>query len=280
MIKLKPILESIVQAILQSVLSILIIIFLATKASAAEQSFFEQRYRGWLWFEETARNKDLEDQEQLKAIEAEKTKEERAKARREVEEFAKELEDLRYMMIRYPLDLEHVLAYKKKEAEMMDNSIKLDQSWRMVNFMNPAMIDLIENPTNLYGRRIKTELETKKDEAKIKGFAKSVELFFFFSKDCAYSNQLEPVLSSFAKKYNFKVEAISTDGSISKYFKTHHNQGEVKDLIEKLGLSQTPVVIAVTNDSSVRFEFWRGAGALSELEENSILASKFMESLK
>jgi conjugal transfer pilus assembly protein TraF len=280
MIKLKSILESIVQASIQSVLSILILLVLSTKASATEQNFFEQRYRGWLWFEENAKNNDLKDQEELQAMQKEAIKEERAKARREVEEFAKELEDLRYMMIRYPEDLEHVLAYKKKESEMMDNSISLDQSWRMVNFMNPAMIDLIENPTNLYGRRIKTELETKKDEAKIKEFAKSVELFFFFSKDCAYSNQLEPVLSAFAKKYDFKVEAISADGSHSTYFKTHHNQGQIKELIEKLELSQTPVVIAVTNDSSVRFEFWRGAGALSELEENSILASKFMETLK
>ena len=225
---------------------ILLFLLISTSANAGNANFFNKRYRGWIWFEEQEKLAIKTAKEQERQAELKKQQDIK-KARAEVEKFAKELEDLRYMMIRYPDNVEHTRAFLQKQGQMMDNAIKLADTGRMANFLYPQDFNLIENPQNLYGRRIKQEQNQLSTEGKLKQLASKVELFLFFSKDCPYSESLAPVLHSFTKKYGFKCEAVSLDGSKSPYFKTHHN----KELVEHLKLEQTPTVIAVTNDSIV-----------------------------
>lgn len=253
---------------------IILLIAIMPLQALAKDSFFNQRYRGWIWFEEKE-NKEIKDkQEQAYRAKSQK-QEEYKKARAEVEEFAKELEDLRYMMIRYPGNVDHARAFLKKQGQMMDNAITLAATGRMVNFMHPNDFNQIENPQNLYGRRIKQEQDKLSNEEKIKQLASKVELFMFFAKDCPYSSSLAPVLDNFTKRYGFKCEAVSIDGSKSPYFKTHHN----KELVEHLKLEQTPTVIAVTRDSKISFELIRGASSMTELEEYSLLGLQYLKQM-
>jgi len=253
----------------------IIIGFILFPATTCGRGFFEQRYRGWLWFEEIEKQKSKsEEQKQQKEELVKKREYEKAKA--EVEQLAQELEELKYMMIRYPDNVEHVRAYRQKEAQVFNDAIKLAQTDRMVRFLYPEDFNLIERPQNLYGRRIKEEIIQNNNEARIMAFAKEVELFLFYSSSCPYCRQLEPVLADFAKKYGFKCEAISLDGQNSSYFKTHHTP----DLVKRLGLKETPTIVAVTNDSNIRFELLRGAASTTELEEVSLLGAQYLEQLK
>lgn len=232
--------------------------------------FFEERYQGWLWFEEK------EKMEYQKKLDLQKQQEKLKKAREEVEQFTRELENLRFLMIRYPKNLEYVREYKQKEAIMLDKAMDLANSWRKVNFLHPEDVDAIENPLNLYGRRIKEEIVLNDNEVKVKNLAQNVELFLFFSESCKYCQQLQPVLASFAKQYGFKVEAVSVDGSISKYFNTHTDRSIVEKLVQKLDLQKIPTVVAVTHDSQVRFELIRGAASTSELLEASVMGYEYL----
>ena len=237
---------------------IIILILCNQSLSVTASDFFDERYRGWLWFEDQEKIKDQQrryeqaEQQQLKKTEF-------ARAKREVDQFAKELEDLRYMMIRYPDNIEHYKAYKAKEAIMLDNALKLDQTHRLSILLNPDSVDRLKEPVNLYGRKIKEKLDAEEDKRLLKELAGEVELFLFFSSSCPYCQQIEPVLHEFATRYGFKVEAVSVDGSTSKYFKTYQDVG----LAAKLELKFTPTVILVTNDSSIRLELARGATAQS-----------------
>ncbi len=59
--------------------------------------FFEQRYRGWLWFEEKEQAQELQ-QQQEERIRLNKEKHAYTKARQEVEQFASELEELNVLV--------------------------------------------------------------------------------------------------------------------------------------------------------------------------------------
>lgn len=260
--------------ILTILLMFLFVIFLFVTNYCYAGNFFEERYRGWLWFEEKEKVEILK-QRQDQMILQQKRQQEYAKAREEVEQFSKELEELKFMMIRYPENIEHVRKYKAKEAMMLDNSLKLANSFRMVNFLYPEDIDLIDNPINLYGRRIKEQTEQSITTQKLKSLATKIELFVFFSSSCPYCHALEPVLNEFAKKYGFKVEAVSLDGTFSKIFKTHHNL----DLAKRLNLQRTPTIVAVTNDSKISFELIRGAASMNELEEAGLLACEYLRGI-
>ena len=255
-----------------NLLVILLLSLVPTLSFADEGSFWDQRYRGWMWFEET--EKEVKEEEWPKTRKF--TTEEMEQIKEKNERFAKELELLKHVMIRYPDNLEHVRRYKEKEKIMLDNAMVLGRSFMMANFLNPDLNDQLENPQNLYGRRTKAEIDEKLNSEKLKQVAKEVELFLFFKGDCLYCEILEKHLARFAGLYGFKVEAVSTDGANSRYFKTHHNN---KELIEKLALKQMPTVIAVTNDSSLRFELARGAVSVADLENNSLLMHKYLEAL-
>jgi conjugal transfer pilus assembly protein TraF len=243
-------------------------------ASSYAKGFYDRHYRGWLWFEE--KEKSAIAKKQREALELQqKTKEEYAKARHEVEQFSKELEELKFMMIRYPESIEHVKNYKEKEALMLSSSLKLADTFRMVNFLYPETTNLIDNPINLYGRRIKEEINREETTKMLKDLAGKIELFVFFSSNCPYCNSLESVLNNFAKKYGFKVEAVSLDGSTSKFFKTYQDQ----ELAKRLNLQRTPTIVAVTSDSKIHFELIRGAVSISELEEAGIMAIEYLNKI-
>lgn len=252
--------------------SVVVFLICMQASFASASDFFHQRYRGWLWFEEREQQKIKEEmQQELEKVQ--KQEQERAKARAEVEAFSKELDDLKYMMIRYPENLDHVYAYKKKEAEMLDSALKLDHSYRLVNLLHPNDVNHKDNPINLYGRKIRQQEEQKVQEEKIAELADKIELFFIFSSNCPYSMQAAPVVSRLTQKYKIATEALSTNGGKSKYFKTHFNQ----ELVNMLGIESVPSLILVTKDGKTRFELARGAVSFSELEEKLLLAHEILK---
>ncbi|MBP7189660.1 MAG: conjugal transfer protein TraF [Rickettsiaceae bacterium] len=245
-----------------------------TNCAFAKNSFYDGLYRGWLWFEEKA--KIVEEDKIGPRNMREPSEEEYKQARKEIEQFAADLEKLKYMMLRYPGNLEYIKRYKEKEAILLENAILLSQNYAMVNFLNPHLNDELKDPSNLYGRKIKNTVEQQMQKEELKSLAQKVELFLFFSESCPYCKVLEKHLAAFASDYGFKVTAVSADNSKSNYFQSQISP----ELVAKLDLKVMPTVIAVTNDSSVRFELVRGAVSVADLEEKSLLMAKRMRELE
>ena len=247
----------------------------AARPNEKEKNFFEQRYRGWLWFDEREKTEvEYPDKEQVK--QPMPTLEEMKQAKQENERFTEELELLRHIMIRYPENVDYVVMYKRKEKEMQDKAEILGKNWAIANFLNPDIIDTLENPQNMYGRKIYKDEQQKADLNKIKIVAKAVDLFVFRKDGCPYCVDLENHLSTFATRYGFKVEAVSPDNSVSKYFKT--NKGP--ELIHALKLDVMPTVIVVVKETRERFELSRGAVSVSDLEDSALILSKILEDRK
>lgn len=242
----------------------------------AKNDFFEQRYRGWLWFDESSLESEQEIEEEQSPHTAAPTKELMLQAKAENEEFSKELELLKHLAIRYPDNLEYIKLYKLKEKEMMDNAGKLGVNWLMVNFLNPEIIDELANPQNIYGRDIKTQEQQRVERIALQDVAKKVELFVFRKDGCPYCSTLEKHLKTFATKYGFAVEAISPDSTSSKYFKTYSSP----KMIAAFGLEVMPTVIAVVKDTRQRFELARGAVSVIDLEEKALLLEQYLKQVK
>lgn len=231
-------------------------------AFAAKQNFWEQRYRGWLWFDERAQ----EEQESTQDTALNLVKlQQQAKA--ENEAFSQELELLRHLMIRHPENIEYVLMYKQKEQEMWERGSQVAQSWLMANFLNPDLVDELKYPQNLYGRAVKKQVEQEENRRKLQLLANKVDLFIFRQDDCVECPILERHLHFFAGKFAFTVEAISNDASSSEYFTTHH----APEMIKALQLNVLPSVIAVVKDTRARFELARGAVSVADLEDKALM---------
>ena len=246
---------------------------LAPECAYAKSDFFNQSYRGWLWFEE----KEQENIDDLKQAALDNshapTKEEMEQAKHENEEFKEELENLRHMMIRYPDNVNYIRLYKEKEQEMLGGAMVLARNFAMTNFLNPNLADNLKAPQNIYGRNVFKSEKKENDRKIIKSLTTKIELFVFREDNCAHCLLLEKHLESFASKYGFNVEAISKDESQSKYFKTHNNP----QITKALNLDVMPTVIAVTKDSSLRFELARGVVSIPDLEDKVLLLAEYLK---
>lgn len=253
-------------------IAISVLIFVLLPEVSYGQNFFDQRYRGWLWFEENEQNRQEKNTHVTEEQSSFPTKAQMQQAKLENEEFKEELESLRHMMVRYPSNLNYIRLYKEKEKEMFDSAMLLATNFAMVNFLNPDIADQLKTPQNIYGRNIAKAHKEEVDRQTIKSLSSKIELFVFRQENCPHCPLLEKHLSSFAKKYGFKVEAVSLDNSTSSYFRTHNNPA----IIKQLGLTVMPTVIAVTKDSSRRFELARGAVSIPDLEDKALLLAEFL----
>jgi conjugal transfer pilus assembly protein TraF len=249
------------------------LLLIPSSVMAAKQDFFNQSYRGWLWFEE----KEQENIDDLKQAALDNshapTKEEMQQAKHENEEFKEELENLRHMMIRYPDNINYIRLYKEKEQQMLDGAMVLARNFAMANFLNPNLADQLKAPQNIYGRNVLKSEKQNNDTKIIKSLTTKIELFVFREGSCAHCPLLEKHLNSFANKYGFNVEAVSKDESQSKYFKTHNNP----QITKALNLDVMPTVIAVTKDSSLRFELARGVVSIPDLEDKVLLLAEYLK---
>lgn len=257
----------------KALISLFILFQLVVSTANAKSDFFEQRYRGWLWFEEKEQDNSMDSQAEEQAMYRMPTEEQMKQAKLENEAFKEELEALRHLMVRYPSNLNYIRLYKEKEKQMLERAMVLARNFAMVNFLNPDLADQLKTPQNIYGRNVARDQKEVQDRQIIKSLSARVELFVFRQANCPHCPLLEKHLNSFAKKYGFKVEAVSEDGSLSSYFKTHNNQA----LIKQLALTVMPTVIAVTKDSSMRFELARGAVSIPDLEDKALLLAEFLK---
>ena len=244
-------------------------ILLPATIANAKESFFDQQYRGWLWFEE---NKQ-ENKESREKSSSYPSQEEMQQAKLKNEKFKEELENLRHMIVRYPDNLHYIRLYKEKEKKMLDGAETLASNFAMVNFLNPDIADQLKTPQNMYGRDVQRMEKEKQDSLILKSLVSKIELFVFRQNNCTHCQLLEKHLNSFANKYGFQVDAVSADHSSSSYFKTHSHP----EIIKQLNLTVMPTVIAVTKDSRMRFELARGAVSIPDLEDKALLLAKVLD---
>lgn len=240
----------------------------------AEVGFLDQRYRGWLWFEEKEALSGLKERTSTQNNEEASEEITVEEAKGEVESIIKELEDLRYVYLARP-NYKTQKAYRDKLGEIMDRGIRMQQLWDEQNFIEPEYRDLVNSPENVFAVKLNRKIKAQGEKEIIKQFAKDYELVFFFRKSCPRSSEFEPVLKSFGDTHGIKIEAVSVDGSESEYFRGSSTVSG--DLIEKLGISATPTVIAIRKDARKAFELIRGFVTLSELEENTVKAWHIIE---
>ncbi|MCA0253870.1 MAG: conjugal transfer protein TraF [Proteobacteria bacterium] len=252
------------------ILFVITLLLLLSGTARASENFFEQRHRGWLWFDERAKEELEQDQETQQSAMPTMAQMEQAKA--ENEQFSKELELLKHLAIRYPENLQYITLYKLKEKEMMDKAVVLGTNWLMANFLNPDIVDELANPQNIYGRDLKNSNQKQSNNQILKTLTQKIELFVFRQEACTYCDTLEKHLQTFATNYGFAVEAVSPDSSISRYFKTYSSP----EIISQLQLTVMPTVIAVVNDTRERFELARGAVSVADLEDKALLLAKYL----
>ncbi|NRB10875.1 MAG: conjugal transfer protein TraF [Rickettsiaceae bacterium] len=257
----------------------MVIINMCSCEAIASKQFFEERYRGWMWFEEN-------EQQQEELLKQKRKKSKRLptpqEAERIIKQKKKDLDDARNVMLAAAYDndidkrsyLEAVKKYRILENQMHLMALKMAKGWGETNLLNPEFTDEYNFPVNVYGRKLKEELEAKENTKILEKLAKFSEIFIFRTEDCHYCHKMEKHLNLFAKRYGFKVHAVSVDGSKSNYFATTNS----KELAKELGVEVAPTIFLVNDKNEYhRYQIAIGAVSIQELEENCLQAAKLLK---
>jgi conjugal transfer pilus assembly protein TraF len=191
--------------------------------------------------------------------------------------FKQRLEDARAIM-NMEESLESIRDYQLIEKEMYDKGIRLSEKWKLAAFKYPELFDHKKDPVNVHAVKLNRELEQEKLQLTVSKLARDYDLVLFMRGDCIYCKKFEPVLSEFALKYNFSVDAVTRDGTHSKNFKTFKFSSLPNYVKAMLQEDAVPQLIAVSKDGKNAFQLGNGLLTMSELEENSEMAIKVLES--
>ena len=237
--------------------------------SARAGSFYHQQnqYRGFYWFESPAKTKPstARTAAQLPAPLA---------AAEAVTEFKQQLEEARDQMLAVAfnpatsllLKRQAVINYRRLEARMWQGAESLVEASEMANFTEPTLSDNHAQPTNVFGIKLQRQIAEQQKAITILEFAQDFDLLLFVSDTCPYCQEFMPVLQHFISQYHYQLEITSLTGKA----------GQVA---EKLGITKVPTLIAIKKDGRLLFEVSRGMISAAELENNILLAKKYVAEL-
>lgn len=239
-------------------------LLLLQQSTSFAQSWFEQKNRGWYWFEEERKQNK---QEQKKPAE---TPEE---AQEELLQYQREERGLHRLMVRNPTE-ENIVRYRKKLLEIEPVLDRLARMWDLVNFKYPELSDRSKRPGNVEALKVKQEVQKTIQRQELEQLAQDYGLVFLRKSDCQFCERFEPILERFASFYGFKVDAVSLDGSKSSFFPTKH----APELVTALKIEATPMVFLVSNKGAGVVEYCRGLLSFDELETTALVAVQYFKS--
>jgi thiol-disulfide isomerase/thioredoxin len=231
--------------------------------------FYEQenRYKGFYWFERMPilnKNGSKIEYQIPTASEAEAS----------IEARKKQLDDARNQMIAVGFDQnapaavkrQMVINYKKLEMGMWDGALSLVDASDMANFTNPEIANIQAQPTNVFGVKLKRQIEAEQNTISIMEFAKEFDLLLFADESCRYCREFAPVLKRFVDQHHFDLDVASLDSTAG-------------SIAGSLGITSIPTLVAIKKDGALLFEVSRGVVSISQLEANILLASKYSDEL-
>jgi conjugal transfer pilus assembly protein TraF len=240
----------------RQILSFTFFLLCASPCFAGNHSFYNDSERGWYYFEQLHKKNPTATTSPLP----------REHVFQQLEAVQKELELRKATLVMKPT-VENARDYISFQTKVFENASQVSRVWQMALLQHPELDSRIQHPISQQASQIKYDEDADKSKKKLEEFARHFTLILFFKESCRYCQAFNPVLASFAEQYQFKVQAISIDGSKNETFKTEYNQ----KLIEDLGIETTPTLIAYNAAHQLHIPVAFGFATTAELTRNILL---------
>jgi len=249
-------------------ISCLSLVFLFFAIQSVEASFYQEKARGWFWYEDPEVEIDDDVKEKKHEEIAPQNKPTEPNYTEQLQKYKKNLEDKKAKALMSPTH-SHVKDYMSAQKDMSDRASLFSEQWQRVVLTTPTLNPEVQNPTSQIMRHVKNDEEKAARQAALAGMAKTYGLFLFVSNNCAYCKAFAPVVKTFAEAHGFEVIVISLQGSvdadIESLFPTiWKNNG----MAETFGIQSAPALMAYSAKDDDLIPITYGATSLDTLETN------------
>ena len=179
-------------------LSAMFFVFLIAHPALCEP-YFQQRERGWFWYEpfpEPGDTTRLEGREGHMMT---------------VEQIRKKGERLFETALLFPTK-RNVRAYMEHQKRVLERSERFSRVWKRVLWETPALDATVDHPVSAAGAEISRSLQKNARDAVIGRISRVGKLVFFFRSDCPFCRGQAEVIKTLERRHGIGVLAASLDG--------------------------------------------------------------------
>ena len=233
--------------------------------SSIQAHFFNEKARGWYWYEKKpdVPKKEKPDQK------ADPSKERRS-ATELLAEHRKEVEEALANSILTPTRA-NIETYQKLQHKWVALSERFSNVWMRNLLDHPELDATVQNPTSQYGVSLKKELDQTRMEESVRALSSQYGLFFIYQGRCKFCKGMALVVRLLSEKYGWKVLGISQDGVILPEFPDSKQDNGISSA---WGIKGVPAVFVVNPESETVTPIGHGMISLEQLEKNLILQIK------
>ena len=239
-----------------------LVVFLANSV-LAENAFYNDRERGWYYHEELdKKNKEKSKNKEPKKSLREMDDDQVLSALSTVQK------EMQVRQARYTLEptTENARDFLDYQRLMFKNGEQASEAMQTALLKYPYLDSRIDSPISEQAIKIK-KLETEQaNDSKIREFAQHFKLIYFFKEGCSYCLEFKSVLEKTVKDYDFKIEAINSDGVKPEGFLIDTRRDD--DLTRKLKITTYPTLIAYNAQNNIYLPISRGFLPFQDLKNN------------
>ncbi|WP_068637770.1 conjugal transfer protein TraF [Thauera butanivorans] len=188
-------------------------LFGAAGAAQANGTYFQDRERGWFWYEPPPAEETLDPPETPQpsaSAEADPNSDEAMIAR--LEAFQKRVQASRARAFFDPSD-ENVRAMASLQTSFVRRSSDVADVWQRTIWSSPEFDFTLERPVNPIGLAAYEGQARQKRADTFERLASTHVFYFFFRGDCPYCHAFGPTLRAFATASGIQVFPVSLDGA-------------------------------------------------------------------
>jgi len=256
-------------------------------AQSQSLSYFEDKQRGWFWYEvlpETVKKSKAEIQPDHEKPEPEiksptvVQNDDKSASQPSAEHqplssawLKQNLEHYLNQAIDDPSP-ENVAAFYYLQRVMMDKAERFTNAARYVVMSDPQLDETVRRPVATYAANEANHQASVVAERALKAIAAQAGILFFFRSDCRYCHMQAPILAMLENAYGFKIYPVSLDGlpmpnGFFSQFKRDNGQAAM------LGVEQTPALFLMKPPRQI-VPLAQGALSLEEITGRILLAAK------
>lgn len=160
--------------------------------------YFDQRERGWFWYEPFARpgNTDRRGSRERHMT---------------AEQIREKGEKLFETALLFPTR-ENVKAYMEHQKRVLEQSERFAQVWKRVLWETPSLDAAVDYPVSAAGAEISRNLQRSVRDEVIERISRVGKLVFFFRSDCPFCRGQAEVIKTLERRHGIGVLAASLDG--------------------------------------------------------------------
>ncbi len=217
--------------------------------AALGEPYFDQRERGWFWYEPLPLRKDG-------------ARPGNPEGRRTVEQIRKRGEELFETALLFPTR-ENVRAYMEHQKRVLERSEEFAQVWKRVLWETPALDATVDHPVSAAGAEISRNLERSARDRVIERISRVGKLVFFFRSDCPFCRGQAEVIKTLERRHGIGVLAASLDGKGLYPLYTNFVNGAAQ--AARLGVDRVPALFLFVPSRSKIVRIGTGYLTLGEI---------------